>query len=35
LSANCCDQEVDKEILKLARKLAQQKYGTESWLRKR
>jgi lipoate-protein ligase A len=35
LSANCCERKVDEEILKLARKLAQQKYGTESWLRKR
>jgi len=35
LSANCCERKVDEEILKLAQKLAQQKYGTESWLRKR
>jgi len=35
LSANCCERKVDEEILKLARKLAQQKYATESWLRKR
>jgi lipoate-protein ligase A len=35
LSANCCERKVDEEILKLARKLAQQKYGTETWLRKR
>jgi lipoate-protein ligase A len=35
LSANCCERKVDEAILKLARKLAQQKYGTESWLRKR
>jgi lipoate-protein ligase A len=35
LSANCCERKVDEEILKLARKLAQQKYGAESWLRKR
>ncbi len=35
LSANCRERKVDEEILKLARKLAQQKYGTESWLRKR
>jgi lipoate-protein ligase A len=35
LSANCCEPKVDEEILKLARKLAQQKYGAESWLRKR
>jgi lipoate-protein ligase A len=35
LSANCCERKVDEEILKLARELAQQKYGAESWLRKR
>jgi lipoate-protein ligase A len=35
LSANCCERKVDEEILKVARKLAEQKYGTESWLRKR
>jgi lipoate-protein ligase A len=35
LSANCCERKVDEEILKVARKLAQEKYGTESWLRKR
>jgi len=35
LSANCCERKVDEEILKLAQKLAQEKYGTESWLRKR
>lgn len=35
LSANCCERKVDEEILKPARKLARQKYGTESWLRKR
>ena len=35
LSANCCERKVDEESLKLARKLAQQKYGAESWLRKR
>src|SRR6266513_2292220 len=35
LSANCCERKVDEEILKLAQKLARQKYGTESWLRKR
>jgi lipoate-protein ligase A len=35
LSANCCERKVDEEILKLARKLSLQKYGTESWLRKR
>jgi lipoyl(octanoyl) transferase len=35
LSTNRCERKVDEEILKLARKLAQQKYGTKSWLRKR
>ena len=35
LCASCCERNVDEEILKLARKLAQQKYSTESWLRKR
>jgi lipoate-protein ligase A len=35
LSANCCERKVDEEILELARKLAHQKYGAESWLRKR
>src|SRR4029077_2310872 len=34
LSANCYERKVDEEILELARKLAQQKYGAESWLRK-
>jgi lipoyl(octanoyl) transferase len=35
LSANCCERSVDEEILNLARKLAEQKYGTTEWLRKR
>jgi lipoyl(octanoyl) transferase len=35
LSANCREEKLNEEILKLARKLAEQKYGTESWLRKR
>ena len=35
LSANCCERKVDEEILNRARELAEQKYGTESWLRKR
>ena len=35
LSANCRDRKVDEEILQLARKLAEKKYGTEGWLRKR
>lgn len=34
LSANCRERKVDEEILRLARELAEQKYGTESWLRK-
>src|SRR5213592_4390688 len=35
LSVNCCERKVDEEILQLARKLAEKKYGTEGWLRKR
>jgi lipoate-protein ligase A len=35
LSANCSEFEVNEEIYRRARELAQQKYGTESWLRKR
>jgi lipoyl(octanoyl) transferase len=35
LSANCRERKVDEEILKLARELAERKYSTESWLRKR
>jgi lipoate-protein ligase A len=35
LSANCSEFEATKAILKQAQELAQQKYGTESWLRKR
>ncbi len=35
LSANCSEFEITKAILKQAQKVAQQKYGTESWLRKR
>jgi lipoyl(octanoyl) transferase len=34
LSANCSEFEVTKAILKQAQEVAQQKYGTESWLRK-
>jgi lipoyl(octanoyl) transferase len=34
LSANCRERKVDEEILKLARELAERKYGTESWLQK-
>jgi lipoyl(octanoyl) transferase len=35
LSPNCSEFEVNEEIYRRARELAQQKYGTESWLRKR
>jgi len=35
LSSHCCERKVDEEILNRARELAEQKYGTESWLRKR
>ena len=35
LSANCSEFEITKAILKQAQKVAQQKYGTESWLHKR
>jgi lipoate-protein ligase A len=35
LSANCSEFEINEEVLQRARELAQQKYGTESWLRKR
>jgi Lipoate-protein ligase A len=35
LSTNRCERKVDEEILNRARELAEQKYGTESWLRKR
>jgi lipoyl(octanoyl) transferase len=35
LSANCSEFEVNEEIFRRAREFAQQKYGTESWLRKR
>lgn len=35
LSANCSEFKVNAEILKRARELAQQKYETDSWLRKR
>jgi lipoate-protein ligase A len=34
LSANCSEFEITKAILKQAQEVAQQKYGTESWLRK-
>jgi lipoate-protein ligase A len=34
LSGNCSEFEITKAILKQAQEVAQQKYGTESWLRK-
>src|SRR6266516_2929813 len=35
LSANCRERKINEEILNRARELAQRKYGTDSWLRKR
>jgi lipoyl(octanoyl) transferase len=35
LSANCREFEINEEIFQRARELAHQKYGTESWLKKR
>ena len=35
LSANCSERKISEEILIRARELAQRKYGTDSWLRKR
>ena len=35
LSANCSEFDINEELLQRARELAQLKYGTESWLRKR
>jgi lipoate-protein ligase A len=35
LSTNCSEFELNPQILQRARGLAQQKYGTDSWLRKR
>jgi lipoate-protein ligase A len=35
LSTNCSEWKISEEILKRARELAQRKYGTDSWLRKR
>jgi lipoate-protein ligase A len=35
LSANCSEFKITKAISKQAQEVAQQKYGTESWLRKR
>ena len=35
LSADCSEFEINERIFERARELAQQKYGTDSWLRKR
>jgi lipoate-protein ligase A len=35
LSVNCTEFVINEQILQRAQELAQQKYGTESWLRKR
>jgi lipoate-protein ligase A len=35
LSANCSECEIDRKVLNRARELAQYKYGTDAWLRKR
>jgi lipoate-protein ligase A len=35
LSANCSERKIDNGVLTLARELAQQKYESESWLRRR
>jgi lipoate-protein ligase A len=35
LSLNCSEREIHEKLLNRARKLAQQKYGTDSWLRMR
>jgi lipoyl(octanoyl) transferase len=35
LSANCGERKINQEMLNRARRLAQHKYGTDSWLRKR
>ena len=35
LSTNCSEFEVSEQIFQRARELAQQKYGTDSWLKKR
>ena len=35
LSINCHERKVDEKVLNRARELAEQKYGTENWLRKR
>jgi lipoate-protein ligase A len=35
LSPNCSKLKIEEEVFQRAREIAQQKYGTESWLRKR
>jgi lipoate-protein ligase A len=35
LSANCREREINRETLDRARKLAEQEYGADAWLRKR
>jgi lipoate-protein ligase A len=35
LSTNCSGFEINEEVFRRARELAQQKYGTDSWLRRR
>ena len=35
LSTNCSEIEISEELFQRAQELAQRKYGTESWLRKR
>ena len=35
LSANCSERKIDTKVLNRARELAQRKYGTDAWLRKR
>jgi lipoyl(octanoyl) transferase len=35
LSTNRCERKIDEKILNRARELAEQRYGAESWLRKR
>jgi lipoyl(octanoyl) transferase len=35
LSATCSEREIDRKVLNRARELAQCKYGTDAWLRKR
>jgi len=35
LSANCSELEINRETLDRARELAEQKYGSDAWLRKR